>query len=68
MTTPDKKLYTFVLKPEHRGKIIAIANGSKKKVIAFGTHYNSVVAKAKKLSNGAFSIMFAPEKGVIYTR
>ena len=80
MTTPDKKPYTFVLKPEHRGKIIAVANGPKKKVIAFGTHYNSVVAKAQRLTNeavvvskskrhiDAFSIMFAPEKGVIYTR
>jgi len=68
VTKPGDNLYTFVLKPEHRGKIIAVADGRRKKVVAFGTRYGSVVKKAKMLGQKSFSIMFAPEKGVVYTR
>ena len=68
VTKRDDKLYTFILKPEHRGKIIAVAGGREKKVVAFGTRYRRVVKEAKGLTEPPFSIMFAPKKGVLYTR
>ena len=66
MSTED--LYIVVLRPEHRGKFVAVSNGGKrkKKIIAFGTHYSSVVKKAKKITR-LFSIIPAPEKGTFYT-
>lgn len=66
--TDSEKLYTFVLKPEHRGKFVAVIGGQKKKVVAFGTNYRRVVEEAEKSAENPFSIMFAPEKGVLYTR
>ena len=68
VTKPDDNFCTFILKPEHRGKIIAMVGGQKKEVIAFGTRYRHVVEKARRLAGNRFSIMFAPETGVLYTR
>jgi len=53
--------------PEHRGKIIAVVGEREMKVVASGTHYNRVVAKAKKLGIKSFFIMFAPDQNVICT-
>lgn len=64
----SENLYTFVLKPEHRGKFVALIGGRKKKVVAFGTHYGRVVKEARRLGKNTFSIIFAPEKDVLYTR
>lgn len=68
VTKPDDNFYTFTLKPEHRGKIIAMVGGQKKEVVAFGTCYRHVVEEARRLAGNRFSIMFAPKKGVLYTR
>ncbi len=68
MTERDDDLYTFVLKPEHRGKILAVVGGRNKKVVAFGTRYCRVVKEARELVGNNFAIMPAPKKGVLYTR
>ena len=60
--------YAFSMQDKYQGKFVAVSAGRKKKVIAFGTRYRRVVKEAKGLAEPPFSIMFAPKKGVLYTR